>query len=359
MDADWSTVALEATLSAKLETTVTDVELLADGLNLVLELTTERGDRYVLRRPRKLRQTSYINALDREYRVMELLVETSVPTPEPVLFCEDDSVLGGPSFLMTALRGEVVPLGSELPREFQTEHARKRVGELLVDTLAEIHAVETEPFTEVCEHHSPRGQIERSLDRLEAVAATTALDLSSLRTVAHWLLENAPPEYEPALLHGDFRPGNVLFATPTAPEVTGVLDWETALLGDPLTELGYLLLRWRDDGDPSLELDGLEARYGTDAVADLRRRDERGLAPFTARPGSPSRRALIARYERRTGRSFEHDRFYRAHAAVLLATAWADLHRHQRETGTESTWPPYVEYVSMLAAAIVSGEQPL
>lgn len=356
-DHDISTPALMSFLTAELEATVTNIEVLADGLNLVLEISTEADGRYVLRRPRKLRHTSYINDLEGEYRVMQLLAETPVPAPEPVLFCADESILGEQFFVMTALDGEVVHLGYDLPPRFQSERARERVGELLVDTLADIHSLDPDRFADVCVHHSPVGQVRRSLDRLDEVASTTDLDLSRLRTVGDWLLENTPPAHDTVLLHGDFRPGNVLFGAGGEPEVTGVLDWETTLLGDPLTELGYLLLRWRDDGDPRLNLDELEARYADDdTLADLRRRNEHGLAPFTGQPGSPSRSELVARYERRTGSSFEHDRFYRAHAAFLLATVWADLHRHQRAAGTESDWPPYVEFISMLAGSIASGE---
>lgn len=359
-DFDISTSALTSFLTAELEVTVTDIQVLADGLNLVLEISTEADDRYVLRQPRKLRHTSYINDLEAEYRVMQLLAETAVPAPEPVLFCPDESILGEQFFVMTALDGEVVHLGSDLPPRFRTEHAREQMGYTLVETLADIHSLDPDGFADVCEYHSPAGQITRSLDRLDEVTSATELELSRLRTVGDWLLENAPPAHDTALLHGDFRPGNVLFEGREKPEATGVLDWETALLGDPLTELGYLLLRWRDDGDLRLNLDELEARYGDDdALADLRHRNEYGLAPFTGRPGSPSRNELVARYEERTNRSFEHDRFYRTHAAFLLATVWTDLHRQQREAGSESDWPPYIDYTAMLAESIASGESPL
>ena len=354
-DSDISTAALTSFLTSELGVTVTDIEVLADGLNLVLELSTEADDSYILRQPRKLRHTSYINNLNREYGVMELLAETQIPAPEPVLFCADESVLGEQFFVMTTLDGEVVHLGSELPPQFRTERARERVGEALVETLADIHSLNSDRFAGVCERHSPTGQVERSLDRLDDVTSATGLELPRLRTVGDWLLENAPPAYDTTLLHGDFRPGNVLFGGREEPEVTGVLDWETALLGDPLTELGYLLLRWRDKDDPQLDLSELEARYSDDDVlADLRRRNEHGLAPFTGRPGSPSRKELVVHYERQTGRSFEHGRFYRTHAAFLLATVWADLHRHHRERGAESDWPPYIEYMSLLAESIAS-----
>lgn len=352
---DPETAALESSLAAELGVEVTGTEVLGDGLNLLIAVSTASGE-YVVRRPNELREASYIIDLEDEYGVMQRLQDTSIPVPEPVLFCEDEAVLGDSFFVMTALDGEAVQLGEDLPERLQNPRARRRVAQLLVDTLAEIHSLPVVPFEEVCERHTPRGQVVRTLDRLDAATRVTGHDPPALRAVGEWLERNAPVEPETTLLHGDFRPGNVLLAG-ERPEVAGVLDWETALLGDPLTELGYLLLRWRDDGDPTPPLGELEARYpNSDALRQLRARNERGLSPFTNRAGSPSRRELVARYEQKTGRSFENDRFYRALAAFMLATVWEDLHRHRREAGLSSDWEPHVEYVAMLAESIVSGE---
>ena len=231
------------------------------------------------------------------------------------------------------------------------------MADLLVDTLAEIHAVEVERFDDVCERVTPREQVDRAVDRLEQATRVTGHELPTLLSVGEWLQRNAPSDPETTLVHGDFRPGNSLFAGTDDPRITGILDWETAALGDPLTELGYLLLRWRDEDDPTPALDDIEARHpNEDAIQHLRKVNEDGLSPFTARPGSPSRRELVSRYEAQTGVSFENERFYRAQAAFLLATVWEDLHRHRVAAGEESDWEPHVEYVALVADSIVSGE---
>ncbi len=353
---------LRSVLSAELDEAVVDVEEVADGLNLILAIATESDDQaYVLRRPNKLRHTGYLNELEREYAVMERLADTPIPVPEPVLYSDDESILEAPFFVMTALDGEVIPLGATLPARFQNPSARKRVATHLIDTLAEIHAVPTEPFADIVKHVDPREQVERSVERLDEAKPVTGRDNETLRSVADWLLENAPTDPTTTLLHGDFRPGNVLFAGTDDPTLTGVIDWETALLGEPLTELGYVLLRWRDDEDPTPSVAELAARYPNqdDAIDHLRTVNEDGLSPFTANAGSPTRRELVARYENVTGRSFEHDRFYRAHAAMMLATVWEDLHRHALEAGIESDWEPYIDYVASFGDRIVRGDVPL
>ncbi|AEH36835.1 phosphotransferase family protein [Halopiger xanaduensis] len=357
-DDDFDATELESYLAAELDVDVTATERLHEGLNVSVAISTaEAKNAYVLRKPDKLRDTGAFNSLRREFDVLQLLEETTGAAPEPVLLCEDDSIVGAPFLLTTYLEGEPVRLGSYLPERFRNPDARRTVSGRLIETLAELHSADAEPFEEVCERRRPQAQLAHGVDRLEAVTSETDLEPRGLWDVADWLERNVPTGSRATLVHGDYRPSNVLFAGDDHPELSGVLDWETAFLGDPVTELGYLLLRWRDDGDPTPSLGDIEARHSNDDVRrDLRRINERGLAPFTNEPGSPSRRELVARYEERTGFTVENERFYLALAAFLLATVWADVHRHQIESGTESTKEPYVEYLSMIADSIVSGD---
>jgi len=346
--------ALAAVVGEQLGTEITDREVLADGLNLVVALGTTEGT-YVLRRPNKLRETYYMNDVRGEYDLLVALQDTPVPAPSPVLFVGDGAAPGAPAIVTTYLEGETVPLGSALPERYRTPDARRAVCERLVDTLADIHAVDTEAVEHACPRRVPAEVIPLAADRFEASEAVTGHEPLALTSVREWLTENAPSSPETTLVHGDFRPGNVLFAGPDSPEIVGVLDWETANVGDPLVDLGYLLLRWRDDGDPTPSLDPLAERHpdATDALADIAARNEAGLAPFTSAAGSPDRGTLVDRYERSTGRRFENRRFYRAYAAFLLATVWADLHRERIEAGTDSGFAPWIDYSLLLAKGVI------
>ncbi|MCU4753295.1 phosphotransferase family protein [Halobacteria archaeon AArc-curdl1] len=336
---------------------VAGIEVMADGLNVLCSVSTPaESNAYVLRRPNKLRESDLFNGLRAEYRLLSQLAETSVPTPEPIHYCTDTTVFDGEWFLMEYLEGAPIPLGSDHPQRFCNPTARRTLAHGVVDRLAAIHTLSTAPFDDVCERQTPLEQVAIAKDRLETAATVTGRAFPRLRDVGTWLEDNAPTTVRTTLVHGDYRPGNLLFAD-DEPTITGVLDWETAMLGDPLTELGYLLLRWRDEGDPTPCLDSLESKYaGSDALEQLRETNERGLAPFTAEPGSPTRQELVSRYEQRTGYAFEHERFYRAHAAFMLATVWVDLHRHDVEAGCDSDWEPHIEYMAMVATAIVDGE---
>lgn len=352
---------LAAYLAAELGVTVTDTEVLHDGLNLALGVHTESaGLAYVLRRPNKLRHTEPFNDLAREYRVLERLADAPFPTPEPVVLCDDESVLGDPFLLFTHLDGEVVHMRQPLPATFRTPTAREAIADGTVATLTRLHALDVDRFADVCERRSPARQLELAADRLERASALTGLAVDTLRDVAAWLRENLPAESPPALVHGDLRPGNILFAGADRPEVTGVLDWETALLGDPNTELGYLLFLWRDDGDPVPPVDAVaDGDVDDDALRAVRELHDGGFHPFSTAPGSPGRSELLARYGHDTDRFREHERFYRGLAAFMLASVWADLHRHRIEAGLDSTWPPLVAYLGLLAEQVVAGEHPL
>ncbi|WP_290819258.1 phosphotransferase family protein [Halovivax sp.] len=357
-DGDLDAADLDAFLSAELNRAVAGTEVLHDGLNLSLgiRLVGDAAPAYVLRRPNKLRGEESFLEVRREYEVLRRLRETAVPAPDPVFVCEDESVVGDPFLVTTHLDGVAVPLGDDLPERFRTSSAREVVATSLIDALAEVHSVDADRFADVCRRESTEEQLERVLGQLEAATGATGREPPAIWKVADWLRDNVPTSAETSLVHGDYRPANVLLAGGDRPEVAGVLDWETAFLGDPRTELGYFLLRWRDDGDPTPPLDGLRERYGDEgAIGELGATNERGLAPFTGDPGSPSRRELVARYEERTGIEFENERFYRALAAITLATIWEQLHRHRLDAGLESEREPYVDYVAMMAEQIVDG----
>ncbi|WP_135827161.1 phosphotransferase family protein [Halorussus ruber] len=366
-------------LSAELGADVTEIEILEEGLNLIASISTAEDERYILRQPNKLRDAGYMIGIEREWEVMRRLDATELPTPEPVVFCDDESILGDPFFVMTRLDGETVPLGSDLPERFRSPDSREQFANCLVDTLAAMHSLDAEPFAGLLERKPPREKVARASDRLDEATNVTGREFTRLRSVGDWLRENALADSNTTLVHGDFRPGNLLFAETDRPQINGVLDWESALLGDPLTGLGYLLLRWRDEGDPTPSLDRLEAEYSNEEeLRHLREVNQHGLAPFTSRPGSPTRRELIARYEEQTGFSFENGQFYVALAAYLLATVWADLYREQVESRkeaasgedgaetaseaesetkseAESDRLPHIDYVTTLAESVVSG----
>lgn len=350
LDAD----ALRATLSASLDAPVTDLHVRHDGLNRIVVVSTA-DDAYVLRNPRKFREQPYMNSLADEYAVVATLADSPVPTAEPVLYREEAPGIEGPFYLMEHLDGEVVDLGSDLPERFRRADARGRIAVGLVDALATVHRLPVDDYEDACLRFTPREHVAEASERIDAVAGATGYDAAALRAVGDRLADEVPAESRRTLVHGDYRPGNVLVAGDDDPHVSGVLDWETATVGDPLTDLGYLLLRWRDDDDPAVPLDDVAAEHDEAVRDDLREANATGLSPFTGKPGSPGRRALVDRYEAATGYAFDHEQFHVALAAYLLASVWLDIHQTRLDAGEESDLPAHVDYVAGLATLELDG----
>lgn len=393
---DVDTDALASYLSAALDEAVVDASVLHDGLNLTITVSTrEEPDAYVVRRPSKRRHRDLFSDLRQEFRLLQALEPTAIDTPAPVHYCDDPSIIGDEFYAMTSLDGTSITWDAPLPERYRSPEARRHLAGELVDALAAIHSLAADRFEGACTRRSPAAQLDRALDRLDAATAVTGHEVPRLRDVAERLRAVAPVESRTSLVHGDFQPYNVFFAGRETPEITGVFDWETALLGDPFTELGYLLLTWRDESDPRLPLDDIEATHPDgDAIDRVRTRNETGFFPWTTDPGSPTRRALLDRYESRTGFSLDDvrlgedrnggdrlgdgglrddrqggewlggGRYYRAHAAVTFATVWEDLYRHQVESDRippdeAADWEPHVEYVALMAEHILDGNVPL
>jgi aminoglycoside phosphotransferase (APT) family kinase protein len=122
---------------------------------------------------------------------------------------------------------------------------RKNVGRDFVRHLAALHSLDWSalelPFDDVptVETAGPA-----SLQRWERTLAEQQLEpYPFLVYVGEWLRRTMPVAPRVSLLHGDYRTGNFLFE---GDRITGVVDWELAVLGDPLEDLGWVFKTlWR------------------------------------------------------------------------------------------------------------------
>jgi aminoglycoside phosphotransferase (APT) family kinase protein len=322
------------------------IERFGEGHSNETLLVRWRERDLIVRRPPPGETAERAHDVLREYRVMDALQGTDVPVPGTVLACEDDAVLGADFYVMERVEGDV--LRSEEPDRHADPERRERLGKELIDALAAIHAVDPEAVG-LGDFGHPEGFTERQVRRWGeqltwAFQRTTdEREVPVLYEVLTWLADNVPDDPPAGLVHGDFKPDNVIVAPGTPPRVAAVLDWELSTLGDPRTDLGWLLAHWRDPGDPA-------------PVSELNPR-------FTEREGYPSRRELVDRYESKTGIDYEHDRFYRALAVFKLAALGEMFfRRHLEGNAADDLYPQMREGVPATgerARRLIDGEEPL
>ena len=305
-------------------------------------LFVEWGDsRLVLRRPPAGETARTAHDVIREYRIIDALEGTAVPTPTPVAACEDTSIIGSEFYLTERLEGTVIR--TDEPERFAAVDRRRRVSEELIDTLAAIHTVDYEAVG-LGDLGRPEGFLDRQIDRwgeqFEWAAETTADERSvpHIEEIGSWLEANVPDSYEHTLVHGDYKLDNVLYGPNPDPELIAVMDWELGTLGDPLRDIGWLCCFW--DPDPLIE----------------------GLMPtFLGRPGYPDRGELLERYERQSGIEVVELGFYTVLGHYMLAAACEMFYaRYLNGDSDDPLYPGMREIVpgvTRRAKAIIDGER--
>ncbi|MET9436550.1 phosphotransferase family protein [Streptomyces sp. NPDC006551] len=273
--------------------------LIEGGRSNLTYVVTDGTGRWVVRRPPLGHVLATAHDMKREHRVISALHPTAVPVPETVLLCEDDSVLGAPFYVMefvdgTPYRsaGQLAPLGPE----------RTRAAVLgLVDTLVDLHAVDPAEVG-LGDFGRPEGFLDRQLRRWgKQLDASRNRDLPGIDELHATLGRDLPASPAATVVHGDYRLDNVLIGEDD--RIKAVLDWEMSTLGDPLTDLGLLVMY-------SAKLDIPHSPVSTTAAA----------------AGHPAPDELIERYAARSGRDTSAISWYTAFAWFKLAVILEGIH---------------------------------
>jgi len=186
------------------------------------------------------------HAIDREYRVLEALFPTSVPVPQPVLYCSDAEVLGTPFYLMARVEGRIFTDTSlaELPMD-----QRRDIWMAAAETMAAMHALRPDRVG-LGDFGRPGNYFERQISRWDRqYRQSERQPILPIERLYTWLVAHQPDDDgRIALCHGDFRLGNLMFH-PEEPRVVAVLDWELSTLGHPLADLGFCCMPWHTAPD--------------------------------------------------------------------------------------------------------------
>ena len=274
----------------------------------------------------------------REFRWLSAVHPLFAHAPRAYALCEDESVVGSVFYVMERRHGTVVRQ-EEPPELLNRPQVRRRLSESLVDTLAELHAVDI-AARGLMHLGRPAGFVERQVrgwsERWERSKTKAMPEMDAL---ASWLLENLPPNPAIfAIVHGDFKLDNLMLDPADAGRVSAVLDWEMSALGDPLVDLGILLAYWLPTAPPG-------------------QRD--ALTTVTAREGYFTRNEIIDRYAARSRRSLSGLRFFELFAlfkiAVVIQQIYYRFVNGQTDDPRFANFGDRVAYLARHAVGLIDG----
>jgi aminoglycoside phosphotransferase (APT) family kinase protein len=306
------------------------VEQFPGGHSNLTYLLRFGGREFVLRRPPLGPVAPKAHDMAREFRILRALHPVFPLAPEPLLLCEDASVVGSVFYVMERRRGLVVR--ADEPPELDGRPAeRRRASAALVDALADLHEVDIRAHG-LDSLGKPEGFVGRQVRGwAERWKGSKTGELPEMDALAAWLSGRLPPDpARPTLVHGDYKLDNVMLDARDAGRVVGVFDWEMSAVGDPLVDLGILLGYWVH-------------------TASGARRDS--VATVTNREGWFTREEILERYGARTGQDLSGVGFYEVFAVFKLAVVLQQIFfRYQRGQTDDPRFAALGDRVAWLAS---------
>ncbi|MFM1653834.1 phosphotransferase family protein [Brevibacillus sp. B_LB10_24] len=252
----------------------------------------------VLRRPPFGPVAPKAHDMKRESWILSLIHKVFPLAPKPYVFCEDDSIVGAPFYVMERKKGIVLdrqwPEGVECSPELC-----RRISESTVDTLARLHSLDWKTAG-LGAIGRPEGFMERQVQgwigRYERAKTD---DIPVVEKTARWMLDHLPTSPPATIVHNDFKLNNMIFSAADPAEAVAVVDWEMTTIGDPLSDVAITVSYWDEAGDAE------QLRNGFTSVTSL--------------PGFISRREFLELYAAKSGRDLSEIDFYLTYAYYKVA----------------------------------------
>ncbi len=172
-------------------------------------------------------------SMGREAAAIRAAAAAGLAVPEIVAATDDVTTWGSAGIVMRRVEGETI--ARRILRDDDYAGARDVLARQCGEFLAGLHAVDPATVPGLASD-DPVELCRRNLDTVGEHSETFELAF-------RWLDEHRPPPTGRAVVHGDFRLGNLI----VGPEgLRAVLDWELVHEGDPVEDLGWLCVRcWR------------------------------------------------------------------------------------------------------------------
>ncbi len=288
----------------------------------------------VLRRPPFGANIKTAHDMSREYNILSHLHPVYSKAPRPLLYCDDESIIGAPFYVMERVQGIILraqpPHGLPL-----TPGVMRDLSLAFVDNLAAIHAVDYHAAG-LGDLGKPNGYAARQVRGwTERYVNAKTDDIPDIERVAAWLADakRLPPESGAALIHNDYKYDNLVL-DPDDLHIRAVLDWEMATIGDPLMDLGTSLGYWVEQNDPE-ELRALA--FG-----------------LTRLPGNLTRTEIVQRYARVSRRDVSNIQFYYVYALFKIAVIVQQIYnRYQQGYSHDPRFANMIDAVRVLGKTAV------
>jgi aminoglycoside phosphotransferase (APT) family kinase protein len=274
------------------------VEQFPSGFSNLTYLIRVGNKELVLRRPPFGRKAKSAHDMGREYRVMSALNPVFPYCPKPLVYTEDESIMGCPFYVMERFNGII--LRKKLPKGLSFSPVQMRtLCENLLDVHVELHSVDYRKIG-LDGLGKPEGYVKRQVEGWsERYRAARTPDAPDFEDVMEWLHAKMPPDFSrPSLIHNDYKFDNVVLDPDNPLKIIGVLDWEMATIGDPLMDLGNSLGYWVQADDPQ----------------DIQ---TAGMLP-TNLPGALTRQEMVQRYAEKSGIAIDNFDFYQCYGIFRI-----------------------------------------
>lgn len=253
---------------------------------------------YVLRRPPFGNQVKSAHDMSREFNVLSKLSAVYQPAPKPLIYCNDEAIIGSEFYLMERRNGLIIRGKSPEFLENSSE-LQSKVCESFIENLVNLHALDYKKIG-LETLGKPEGYVKRQVEGWTKRYFNAKTDEhSELETAIEWLNANIPESHGASLIHNDYKFDNVMLNPNNPTEIVAVLDWEMTTIGEPLMDLGSSLAYWmsKESGNELLSM------------------------PFNPRVlmENISRLELVEMYEEKSGKKVSDMLFYYVFGTFKLA----------------------------------------
>ncbi len=252
----------------------------------------------VLRRPPFGAKIKTAHDMGREFRILSHICNLYPKVPRPLVYCEDEAVLGAPFYIMERVTGIILRARPPEGVDLQPSLLR-HLSESFIDNLVEIHQVDL-VAAGLADLGKPDGYVARQVEGwTKRYGNARTDDIPEMERVAAWLHSRKPAESGACLIHNDYKYDNLVLDPDNLSRIKACLDWEMATLGDPLMDLGSTLGYWIDADDPP---EWQQQAFG-----------------ITNLPGNLNRQQLLERYCCQTSRQIGNPTFYYVYGLFKIA----------------------------------------